>query len=388
MNQRILQAMALLLPCLGVHAQVDSGSNGSDGAFYPTTDIVVNMADHPDGIYHYTAINIPANVTVRFIPNAKNTPVVWLVQSNVVINGTVDVSGEQGYDTGPAHPPYSGGPGGWAGGFGGTFPGSGEGPGGGAGCATTNGASGSFGTQGGTPSSCGDPASTYGNTFLFPLIGGSGGGGSTTGGAGGGGAILIAASATIQLHGSILAKGGDGSFTSGRHGGNGSGGGVRLVAEIFTGAGTVVATGGNAGSTNEWGGSGRIRIDAYQRLFSGSLMGVVSQGFQPIIIQTSGQGARLTVTSIGGVPVSASPNGQLATPDAVLSAQQNNPIPVVVQCSNIPLNTQITVGVKPANGTAVSATGLNSSGTLSSSTATVLINMPRGGGLIYATAAN
>ena len=117
------------------------------------------------------------------------------------------------------------------------------------------------------------------------------------------------------------------------------------------------------------------------------MFGVFSQGFQPIIIPTAGQGAQLTVTSIGGVPVSVSPTGQLSTPDAVLSAQQNNPIPIVLHCSNIALNTQITVSVKPANGPAVSATGLNNTGTQASSTATVSINMPRGGGLIYATAA-
>jgi hypothetical protein len=75
------------------------------------------------------------------------------------------------------------------------------------------------------------------------------------------------------------------------------------------------------------------------------------------------------------------------TPDAVLSAQQNNPIPIVVSCANLPLNTLITVSVKPMNGSPVSAVGYNSTGTLVSSTATVPLNMPRGGGLIYATAA-
>ena len=39
-------------------AQVNSGSNGSDGAFNPTTNIVINMADHPTGIYQYTSVNI------------------------------------------------------------------------------------------------------------------------------------------------------------------------------------------------------------------------------------------------------------------------------------------------------------------------------------------
>jgi hypothetical protein len=87
------------------------------------------------------------------------------------------------------------------------------------------------------------------------------------------------------------------------------------------------------------------------------------------------------------VAVSAAPTGQLATPDAVLAAQQGNPVPVVVSCANLPLNTPITVTVKPATGAAVSAIGSNSVGTVAASTATVNIVMPRGGGLIYATAA-
>ncbi len=62
MKQKLLQAMVVLLACLGAHAQVNSGSNGSDGAFNPTTNIVINMADHPTGIYHYTSVNIPSSV--------------------------------------------------------------------------------------------------------------------------------------------------------------------------------------------------------------------------------------------------------------------------------------------------------------------------------------
>jgi len=131
-----------------------------------------------------------------------------------------------------------------------------------------------------------------------------------------------------------------------------------------------------------------VRFDFIDSTFGGSISGAFTQGSQFIIIPTAGQGSQLTVTSVGGVPISASPTGQLSTPDAVLSAQQNNPIPVVVSCVNLPLNTQITVSVKPANGAAVSATGYNTTGTQASSTATISIVMPRGGGLIYATAAN
>jgi len=375
MNPKLLQAMAVLLACWGAHAQVNSGSNGSDGAFNPTTNTVINMADHPDGIYHYTSVNIPSNVTVTFIPNANNTPVVWLVQSNVVISGTVDVSGQNA-------PPYSdvryglggqGGPGGFRGGNAGITASAGYGPGGGAAGATG---------QGGT---------FVGNEFLVPLIGGSGGGGSTIssyggGGGGGGGALLIAASGTIQFNGgSLYARGGSGSLST-YPGGGGSGGAIRLVATRITGWGSINVRGGSSGYGPSYGSSGRVRFDTYEYELAGNVQGDFSQGAQFVILPSAGQFA-LTIASVGGVPVAAPPSGVLSTPDAVLSAQQNNPIPVVVHCSNLPLDTLITVHVRPARGAEVSATGRNNSGTFASSTATILINIPRGGGWIYATAA-
>ena len=387
--------LTLLLP-LPAQAQVNSGSNGSDGAFNPTTNTVINMADHPTGIYQYTSVNISNGVTVTFIPNANNTPVVWLVQSNCVINGTVDVSGETvAWDTVQAG---RGGPGGYQGGNGqaGAIPsGIGSGPGGGG-----LGGGGSFGTA------VSGSSNIYGNNFLLPLIGGSGGGGSISScyygnygeaGGGGGGALLIAASGTITLNGWVAANGGGAgnrrcdypSYDYCCAGGGGSGGAIRLVASRISGTGGAGASGGNGGCCGATGGGlGRVRFDAFANELNGGIVGVFTQGYQPIIIPTAGQGAQLTVTSVGGVPVSASPTGALSTPDAVLAAQQNNPIPIVVHCSNIPLNTQITVSVKPANGAAVSATGYNNTGTLSSSTATISINIPRGGGLVYATAAN
>src|ERR1035441_8345256 len=112
----------------GGRPQVNSGSDGHDGAFNPTTtNTVIDMADHPDGIYQYTSINIPTNVTVTFIPNAANTPVVWLVQNNCVISGTVNVSGRDANGVGGS----AGGPGGYRGGNGGSSATPGQGPGGG-----------------------------------------------------------------------------------------------------------------------------------------------------------------------------------------------------------------------------------------------------------------
>lgn len=84
---RTLGLLLMLLTCLPATAQVNSGSDGSDGAFNPTENVTINMADHPDGIYHYTSVNIPENVTVSFTPNANNTPVFWLVQGGCSIVG-------------------------------------------------------------------------------------------------------------------------------------------------------------------------------------------------------------------------------------------------------------------------------------------------------------
>ena len=207
-----------VLPCLAfgvlplvATAQVNSGSNGSDGAFNPTSNTTIIMADHPNGIYHYTSVNIPSGVTVTFTPNANNSPVVWLVQGNCVITGGVDVSGQAPSDSQGA----SGGAGGFRGGNSGSAATAGQGPGGGHGgnmpCGFNNA---SFGTLGGSPDPIGcPPPSEYGNNYLIPFLGGSGGGGIVAGSflrgaGGGGGAIMIAANTQITLNGGIFANGG------------------------------------------------------------------------------------------------------------------------------------------------------------------------------------
>jgi len=409
-SRLILVAIALTLAaCLAARAQVNSGSTGSDGALdFSTitnaTNIIIDVHDHPTGIYQYTYVNIPSTVTVSFIPNAKNTPVTWLVQSNVVINGIVDVSGQSGSASGAGG---NGGPGGYRGGNASNADSAGQGPGGGNANGSTYGfAEGSFASYGslgptyslGYGSATISPGSIYGNSFLIPLLGGSGGGGAIDrssyfyGGGGGGGAILIAASMQIQLNGAVIAKGGSAPGGDYAHvGGTGSGGAVRLICNNITGSGTIDVSGGvvvySGYNYTLQGGSGRVRLDILEDNFAGQINGVLTQGFQPIIIPVPGQGVQLSIASVGGASVSATPSGQLVSPDAVISGQQSNPIPIVVNCSNLPLNTPVTVTVTPASGSPVSAAGYNSTGTLISSTATVSLVIPRGGGIIYATAA-
>jgi hypothetical protein len=379
-----------LVPAPG-NAQVNSGSDGHDGAFNPTQNVEIDMADHSDGIYHYTTVNIPAGVTVTFKPNANNSPVVWLVQGDCVISGRVNVAGSNGLEGSGQSGALGGlgGPGGWKGGSA-SYPASdsGQGPGGGgwdnsAFSASVVGSGGSFATLGEGP----NPGQIYGNSYLLPLVGGSGGGGKAGyagsvgmkafGGAGGGGAILIAASALVRIDGGIEACGGGWGW-----GGGGSGGGIRIVSTGLTGTGVINAAGGGGSGP---GGSGRIRIDVYETTtFAGTLAGSVTKGFQPIIIPAAGQGVQLSIASIAGTAVSQNPSGLLANPDVIIPSQQSNPIPIVVNCSNIPLNTEISVVVRPANSPEVQAVATNNVGTLAASTATVSLNMPRGGGIIYA----
>jgi hypothetical protein len=371
-----------LLPTI-VRAQINSGSTGCDGALdFSTiaysTNIVIDMHDHPTGIYNYTYINIPSYVRVLFIPNANNTPVTWLVQSNCEIDGLVYLVGAAATATSGG----AGGPGGAMGGSGATNPG--QGPGGGV--SSSYGGNASYGTLGDYSQdySQGSPGAIYGNSFLIPLLGGSGGGAGTSfqyGGGGGGGAILIAASGIATISGGIVAEGGQGS-------GGGSGGAIRIVASEINGGGGIDTLGGiPINNGQERAGTGRVRFDTFDNNFGGEISGVFTQGFQPIIIPVAGQGVQLTIASVGGTSVSANPSGQPVTPDAIISGQQANPVPIVVNCLNVPLNTPVTVTVNPANGSPVSAIGYNTTGTSASSTATVSLNMPRGGGIIYATAA-
>jgi hypothetical protein len=408
--------LASWLPLTGL-AQVNSGSNGSDGALNPTSNLVIDMADHPDGIYHYTSVNIPAGVTVSFIPNAGNKPVVWLVQGNCTIAGELRLSGSdtaQSISVSGAR----GGPGGWNGGNGAvssaSSPGEGLGPGGGT-VGTDlrfHGGNASFATPGERDASftaTGYPpqfpsGAIYGNAFCLPLHGGSGGaGGREVGGGGGGGALLIAASGTFSIPntGTIRVNGGRGYYDIpgwgfGGFAGGGSGGTIRIVATTITGGGALDANGGSAlydvwsnypfgpGFSFNKAGLGRIRLDGYNITYNGLATGERTSGLQPIILPPVNQSITLAIQSVAGTAVPASPAGQLTAPDVIVPASHQNPVPIVVRCTNIPINTEIIVDVKPANGPVVRAVAPNTVGTQASSTATVQVNMPRGGGTIQA----
>ena len=137
-------------------AAITVPSDGSDGVFNPTASVQVdlsqavtgawNQAGNGHGVYDvdkwavvfkYSSVNIPSGVVVTFKNHPSRAPVVWLVQGNATIAGTVKLDGQDYVGNDPqglliimAEP----GPGGFRGGAAGINvqlqPGPGLGPGG------------------------------------------------------------------------------------------------------------------------------------------------------------------------------------------------------------------------------------------------------------------
>lgn len=401
----LIAVLLIGLPPGAAFAQFTAGSDGSDGAFNPTVDTLVDMAAHPDGVFQYTSVNVPAGVTVTFNPNAANTSVTWLVQTTVVIDGIVSLSGGSA-DAGNG--PGRGGPGGFAGGRpamatpGGADPGPGGGPGGsGVTVGTELGGGGaSYGSLAFNDVGRQHPrGQVYGNAFLLPLIGGSGGSGSSSNdsvdggaGGGGGGAILIAADGSITISGSLLSNGGDGfnSAVGEKDGGGGTGGAIRLLAPLIGVSGTVSANGGINPTDTGWrAGLGRLRFDGDVVDFTGaSRTGVASQGSLGIVMLPQNTGPTLNISTVGGIAVTIPATGNFypLTPNVDLPGTILNPVDVVVEAFNIPLGTTITLVLRPTIGGVTTFTGTNDTGTESASSVTIQATLPAGDGTLHATA--
>jgi hypothetical protein len=287
--------------------QADKTTVISTGVFYDPTPADTTNRDEI-AVFTYNSITIPAGVNISGLWVANSRPVALLAQGNITLNGSVDVSGEDGEGRRPDNQAGAGGaagPGGGGGGAGGIGdgddalpPGRGNlggvglvvgensGPssdperggdggsvspnGGGSGTEFGHGGGGAFGGNGGKSFGRGHGAggSAYGDLAL-QLQGGSGGGGGSSnselsggGGGGGGGAVALGSTGTFQLNGQIRANGG-GTAGNLYHGGGGAGGGILLYGQtvVFSLSASVSASGG-LGNNNSGGGGGRIRIVA------------------------------------------------------------------------------------------------------------------------------
>ncbi len=406
----LLTMVVASLPTLG--QEFNSGSNGSDGTLHLTTpgEVLFDPRDFSppldpdgDGVYHFTTINVGPGVIVKLkaVPLGLQ-PVVWLAEGDVVINGVLDLNGEDGHSEGVTtlNTAAIGGAGGHEEGRGaraGLSATPGLGPGGGV-AALRGGGAGhvNLGHDGG---GC-VPGTAYGNAFALPMLGGSGGGGSTfipgSGGGAGGGALLIGSSTSIKVNGAITANGGhgraDGIGGSTRRSGAGSGGTIRLIASRIEGSGLLSAQGGTrvlpdgnlAVGTCE-GSGGQVRLEAFSHQFGGTirvdnpprfsnaLEGMVRLA-TPGLVFPPNPAPVVRVVSVARVPVPDFPTGAFDPAD--LTINQGGEVTFEIEGRNVPIGTVVhfrlyneSEGLIEFNSEPLA--GANASSTSASATATV-----------------
>ena len=341
---------------------------------------IFDMSGRADGIWNFTTITIEPSMTVQVRKNAENTPLTWLATGQVLIDGILDLDGQNASEGPGGNVPGGqarGGPGGFDGGLGGIrfdFSNSYTGqPGGGPG----GGDAGAFLGADGVDAT---HLNTYGNIFLQPLIGGSGGGGAASSdtsdgekGAGGGGALYLASSRDITLNGTISAIGGGSNDGGAGDGGGGSGGAVRLVADRLTGTGRVYAYGQSGGE------HGRIRLEGFQRDLIDNAHSPAPTGSVPVQNIPPVTQPALEVTSVTGIGVPQPPSGSWTNPDVIFS--ETGPVTIVITGSNIPNGTPISLRVTTSGGLLAPAPVA-----LSGGQATFNLTIPQGLGSIQASA--
>jgi hypothetical protein len=230
------------------------------------------VVDSGVAVFAFSSVTVPVGTGILAI---GSRPLAVVSSTTIVIDGTVDLDGENSQDQTSLTPAAGAG-----GGAGGASPGSnpGSGPGGGQ-PGTIRGGSGGggFGGAGGAggPSDGGAGGPVYGD-LLAAIQGGSGGasgtsdeGGQTAGGGGAGGGLVLTASTSITVgaSGVVTANGGHGAVSDFGASGGGSGGGIVLVAPSVVNDGVVRANGGDGGQggccgNGGGGGGGRILIAA------------------------------------------------------------------------------------------------------------------------------
>lgn len=338
--------LGLTVAAVPALAQINVPSDGSDGVFAPTANVEVDLSravtgpwtqpGNGDGVYDatqwaivfkYASVNIPAGVTVRFKNHPKNPPVVWLVQGNVTIAGTVDLKGDAqiGPPNGLAR---RAGPGGFRGAIHGSgFPsGQGFGPGG---ARFSDGIAGYALPRNG---------SVYGNPQIIPLIGGSSGAWFNGSIDGAPGALLIASGQTVSLSGLLDA----------RSHAYASGGAVRMIADSLTGGGLIQAT-------SQFNSPGRIRIESRTNSLTGVISPVPSvkvlAGPDDVQIWPNSTHPRLTIVQVDSVDTPDDPLASLELSRADVGITRVGTTKVRLESLNVPANWSVEVrAVKTSTG--------------------------------------
>ncbi|HJU05005.1 MAG TPA: hypothetical protein VJ692_07600, partial [Nitrospiraceae bacterium] len=156
-------------------------------------------------------------------------------------------------------------------------------------------------------------------------------------------------------------------------------GAIRLVAPQLTNQGTVQALNGPLFCPTG-GGPGRIRLECTTcaggtttpAASVTTTLGPITAASTPPLINVP----TLTMSTVGGLAVPPTPAGMYTTADVSLPAGSSNPVPITLTATNTPVGTVFTVKVIPQSGTEQLFVTPPSTGSLTSSTATALVNLP------------
>ena len=382
-NRRALCLVLSLLPGLSL-AQIELGTTDqSDGDMVITGNTVLDLNraaygawDSPSpvpgfGVYdpnkwavvfkcHNLTVSANASLTFTNRILGGNPPVVFLVQNQVQIDGSINVG--------------SGGPGGF-------FPNNsaaGRGPGG---ADTSSNSSAGHSQPGSGPA----PGRLYGNSAIIPLVGGSAAaqmtwpGGSGPGGPGGG-CLLLACRNSIVLNGQLLSNAA----------GGGSGGSIKVVANSLIGndANSQIQAVSNGYYNMPAGSPGRVRLEFNFGNYPGLVQPLpsVTMPSTPATLWPSTSDPSLVVEQVGGlsVPTDPSASWQLTQEDVTLF--DDNPVTVQIHAYNIPLNWHVEVRVVPRIDPTIVQQATFVSGNQSDSLWTATVTFPRGQCAIQARA--
>jgi hypothetical protein len=380
-----LLALAAMAGAQTLFAQLNVPSDGSDGVLNITSNTVIdlsqavtgtwsddNTANSGKGVYDpnkwavvfkYQSVNIATNATVTFANHPAHAPVVWLVQSNVSVSGTLLLDGQVGSGSYPTYlSPTEPGPGG--------FRGAATGPlGNGSGFGPTQGYSYTRSIDGNLTGYA-SYASAYGNPQIMPLIGGEGtSADSGRSGEGGSGAILVVSSGLVSVNGQISANGGNYAFNDyGWTSLQGAGGAIKIIANQVSGQGKLSALP-----------DGRIRVEANNissTLVINPSTVAIPPGMSPLIWPPASN-PTVKVVSVNG---QASPSDPVATVlnSSDLNIQTNNPVDILLQTQNFPPNGAVSLRVVPKYANYFSVNATFQSGTFSNATWKATTTLPNG----------
>ena len=192
--------------------------------------------------------------------------------------------------------------------------------------------------------------------------------------------MLLATTGKVTVTGQIITNGGSGGAPNG---GGGSGGGIRVVATVISGTGTITADGGAGGNRSHpsfaGGGQGRIRLEADTLAGIGPTSPAFTFGAPGPLFIAGQPGLRFA--SIAGIPVPAEPTG---SNDLTIPTTTANPVTIALATSGIPPGSVIKVTVIPRFGQAVALDSPPTAGAVAAATTSVSMDIPGGHNVLSA----